>query len=172
MQPAFFTSQQEFREWLEKNYDKEKEIWVGLYKKSSGKKAILYKEAVDEALCFGWIDGLAKAFNKESYIQRFTPRKKTSMWSLINIKRIGELEQLGLLHPFGKKVFEERDTEKTGMYSFEQKEIKFDQESQRLFKENDKAWKNFQTFAPSYQRTTTWWVVSAKKGRNKKKETG
>ncbi|HJR45196.1 MAG TPA: YdeI/OmpD-associated family protein [Actinomycetota bacterium] len=160
--PRFFRTEAAFRKWLEANHGRKDELWVGFYKKASGKGGLTYKQAVDQALCFGWIDGLAKTIDDNAYRQRFTPRRKTSTWSAINIKRVGELKKLGLMHPAGLKAFQERDPRKTSQYSFENAP-EFSAAQKKTFKANRKAWEFFQAQPPGYRRTATWWVVSAKK---------
>lgn len=160
--PRFFRTEAAFRKWLETNHDRKDELWVGFYKKASGKGGLTYKEAVDQALCFGWIDGKVQTVDEDSYRQRFTPRRKTSTWSAININRIGELEKLGLMHPAGLKAFEERDPAKTGQYSFENAP-EFTAAQKKRFRANRAAWEFFQAQPPGYRRTVTWWVTSAKK---------
>jgi len=134
MQPTFFKSQKEFHNWLEKNHDKARELMVGFYKVSTGKQSIRYQEALDEALCFGWIDGIRRSIDDISYSIRFTPRKPKSYWSAVNIKRVGELTKLGLMHPSGLKVFNRRDKEKSERYSNERKTIKLNPEYEKKFK--------------------------------------
>jgi uncharacterized protein YdeI (YjbR/CyaY-like superfamily) len=170
MKIIFFTSQSELYKWLEKNHDKVQELWFGFYKKNSKptrpsgwKTGITYSEVLDEALCFGWIDGIRKSIDEISYTIRFTPRKARSIWSNVNIKRVGELSKLGLMQPSGLKVFNERDEKKSGIYSFEQKNSKLDVAYEKKFRSNKKAWDFFQAQAPYYQRTTIYWVMSAKK---------
>jgi uncharacterized protein YdeI (YjbR/CyaY-like superfamily) len=162
MKPVFFTRQSQFRKWMEKNHNKESELWVGFYKKDSGKDSITWPQSVDEALCFGWIDGIRKSIDSISYMIRFTPRKSTSIWSSINIKRAKELSELGLMDPAGIAVFKNRDEKKSNQYSFEQKSVKLDEEFEKKFRANKKAWNHFQSMAPSYKKTATWWVMSAK----------
>lgn len=123
MDVKFFVSADEFRAWLEANHDKTQEVWVGFYKKASGKQSVTYHEAVDQALCFGWIDGIRKSVDELSYTNRFTPRKRGSNWSSVNIKRVGELTEMGLMHPAGIKAFNERDPRKSEMYSFERENV-------------------------------------------------
>ena len=118
MDPTFFATSEEFRAWLEAHYDKRKELWIGFYKKGSGKPSITYPEAVDEALCFGWIDGIRKSIDADSYTNRFTPRKAQSTWSAVNIERAKELERLGRMHPAGRKAFEARADERSAIYSY------------------------------------------------------
>src|SRR5262249_45275716 len=159
---TFFKSQAEFREWLTRNGSLRQELLLGFYKTSSSKKGITYRQALDEALCFGWIDGGAKSRDDERYTIRFTPRRPKSIWSAINIKCVGELSRMGLMQPAGLKEFETRDR-KAAPYSYENRDRKLDAASLRKFKANLKAWRYFQTQAPWYQRVAASWVVSAKK---------
>lgn len=162
MSLQIFRSRQEFRRWLEKNHDCVPELWLGLYNKRSEKKSITYREAVDEALCFGWIDGVRKSVNPTTYKQRFTPRKKKSYWSAVNSRRFGELKELGQVAAPGIKAFEERKPD-SGKYSFESRPKKLPPSYTKQFKSNPRAWDFFRAQAPSYQRTATFWVVSAKR---------
>ena len=162
MKVIHFKSAAEFRQWLEANHDRVAELWVGFYKKNSGRTGITYGEAVDEALCFGWIDGLKKRVDELSYTHRFSPRKPRSIWSLINIRRAKELKKLGRMTPAGLKAFEARDPERSGMYSFENRPRKLDAAHERIFRADKKAWAFFQAQPPGYQRTACWWVMSAK----------
>ena len=162
MKPIFFARQSLFRKWMEKNHDNTSEQWVGFYKKDSGKDSITWPQAVDEALCFGWIDGIRRSIDSISYMIRFTPRKSTSIWSAVNIKRAKELTELGFMHPAGLQAFNTRDEKKANQYSFEQKSVKLDVNYEKKFRENKKAWEYFQSMAPSYRKTAAWWVMSAK----------
>jgi uncharacterized protein YdeI (YjbR/CyaY-like superfamily) len=163
MEVTFFESPAQFRQWLEEHHDKERELWVGFHKKGSGKPSITWPEAVDQALCFGWIDGIRKSLNTTSYTNRFTPRKRDSTWSAVNIKRVGELTELGLMQPSGLKAFEGRDARKAELYSYERANVKLDETYEQQFRAHELAWHFFQAQAPSYQRTALWWVMSAKK---------
>jgi uncharacterized protein YdeI (YjbR/CyaY-like superfamily) len=164
MRPTFFATPSEFRTWLEKHHDDERELWVGFYKKGSGKPSITWPEAVDEALCFGWIDGIRKSVDDESYKNRFTPRKHRSNWSAINIERAKELIALGRMRPAGLKAFEARTDEKSAVYSYEQRHAaKLERAQEREFRANAKAWGFFQSRPPSYRKAAVYWVVSAKK---------
>ncbi len=156
MEVTFFESPSEFREWLEQNHDSAKELWVGFYKKDSGKAGITWPEAVDQALCFGWIDGIRKRVDETSYTNRFTPRRRGSTWSAVNIKRVSELTELGLMRPAGLEAFEQRDEAKAQLYSYERAESKLDEAHERQFRENERAWAFFSTQAPSYRRTSSW----------------
>jgi uncharacterized protein YdeI (YjbR/CyaY-like superfamily) len=162
MKPVFFETPSKLRAWLEKHHAQEKELWVGFHKKSSGKASLTWTQAVDALLCFGWIDGIRKSIDESSYTIRVTPRKSKSKWSLINVKRVRELQKLGLMHVNGLKGFEERTAE--GTYSYEQRNVaKLGDRFEKQFRANKKAWEFFRTQAPWYQRTATWWVISAKK---------
>ena len=162
MTPRFFATQEEFRKWLEKNHKKESELVVGFYKVNSDKPSMTWSQSVDQALCFGWIDGVRKSIDKNSYQIRFTPRKPTSIWSAINIKKIEELTKQGLMHPAGFSSFEKRKEEKSKIYSYEKEEMKFSQNFEKQFKANKKAWNYFQSLASSYKKISTNWVMSAK----------
>ena len=163
MDLKFFKSSIEFRKWLEKNHTVETDLWVGFYKIDSNIKSITYPEAVDQALCFGWIDGIKKKVDEFSYTHRFTPRKSNSNWSSSNIKRAGELSRLGFMHPAGIKVFNQRDKKKIKQYSYERKIQTLDQSFMHIFKTHVKAWNFFLSQAPSYQKVASFWVMSAKK---------
>jgi uncharacterized protein YdeI (YjbR/CyaY-like superfamily) len=163
VKPRYFKSQAEFRRWLEAHHASERELVVGLYKKASGKGGIGYKEAVDEALCFGWIDGIKKRVDEASYTHRFTPRRPGSIWSAINLKRMKELIALGLVSKAGRETFERRDPKKAGLYSFENRPQTFDAVIARAFKANARAWAFFRAQPPGYQKILTFWIMSAKK---------
>ena len=164
MKPIFFTTPSEFRGWLEDNHDSATELWVGFYKKSSGKRGITWPEAVDEALCFGWIDGVRRGIDEVSYANRFTPRKPRSHWSAVNVGRVEELARMGRMRPEGLAAFERRVPEKTGTYSYEQRDAaELGDEYEKLFRANRKAWDFFQNQSPSYRKAAIWWVVSAKR---------
>jgi uncharacterized protein YdeI (YjbR/CyaY-like superfamily) len=158
----FFKTQKDFHKWLEKNHSKFQELIVGFYKVNSGKPSIRYQEALDEALCFGWIDGIRRNIDEISYSIRFTPRRPKSYWSAVNTKRVAELAKLGLMQPSGLKTFNGRDKKKTERYSNERKNVKLDPEYEKRFKMNKKAWEFFQSKPPSYQKPAVWWIMSAK----------
>jgi uncharacterized protein YdeI (YjbR/CyaY-like superfamily) len=162
-EPVYFKSQSHFRKWLEKNHAKKDELWLGFYKVGSGKKGITPKQALDEALAFGWIDGIRKSIDEESYKNRYTPRRKGSVWSDINTKRVKELQKMGVMHEAGLKAFGQRKEHRAGLYSFEQPGIELPVEYEKKFIKNKKAWKYFNEQPPGYRRTSTWWVISAKK---------
>jgi len=159
---TYFVSSADFRQWFEKNYEQATELWVGFYKKGSGKPSITWPEAVDQALCFGWIDGIRKSVDDSSYTIRFTPRKARSIWSAVNIRKIKELTELGLMKPAGLDIFEKRDEKNANLYSFEQESMNLGEVYEKIFRENEKAWSFFQTQVPSYKKPAIWWVISAK----------
>lgn len=160
--PFFFSSQEEWRTWLDENFDKTEEIWIGFYKSGSGIKGITNKEAVDEALCFGWIDGLVKGRDETTWIKRFTPRKPSSIWSLANTRRVQELTEMGKMHSAGLKAFSLRTQKRSGIYSFESEAKEFSGEFLKIFVSNPEAWQNFSAMPPSYRKTATHWVLTAK----------
>jgi uncharacterized protein YdeI (YjbR/CyaY-like superfamily) len=170
--PTFFATPAEFRAWLDEHHATETELLVGFYKKGSGKPSITWPESVDEALCHGWIDGVRRSLGDEAYTIRFTPRKKRSVWSNVNIRRAGELIAEGRMRPAGLAAFEARTGERSGVYSFEQKDLDrvvFDEAQARQFQADAKAWDFFQAQPPWYRRTATWWVISAKKEETRAK---
>lgn len=162
MEPTFFRSPEEFRAWLEEHHSTEQELLLGFYKKRSGVTGFTQSQAVDEALCFGWIDGHVKALDENRYTARFTPRKPHSIWSAVNIRRAEQLIADGRMEASGLKTFTERDLRQAGRYSFENHPQSLDAADQAQFVANDDAWTFFSAQAPSYQRTAIWWVVSAK----------
>jgi uncharacterized protein YdeI (YjbR/CyaY-like superfamily) len=166
-QPTFFPGPKDFRKWFEKNHDKVKELLVGFYKVTSEKKSITWSESVDEAICFGWIDGVRKSIDPESYCIRFTPRKPTSIWSAINIKKVEELTKKGLMHSSGLAAYSKRQEKKSAIYSYEKPPEKLSPEFLKKLKANKKAWDYFQTMPPSYQRTCVHWVMTAKRESTK-----
>jgi len=163
MKPRYFKSQADFRAWLEKHHATERELWVGFYKKASGKKGLAYLEAVDEALCVGWIDGIKKRVDADSFMHRFTPRTKSSSWSTINTKRVAALTKLGLMAEAGLKVFRERDRKRSGIYLYEQTARDLDPQYERRFKSDTRAWTFFQAQPAGYKRLATMWIMTAKK---------
>jgi len=162
MTPIFFSSPNEFRKWLVKNHKKETEVLVGFFKVHAGKPSMSWSQSVDQALCFGWIDGVRKSIDKDRYQIRFTPRKTTSIWSAVNIRKIEDLINAGLMQPAGLSSFEKRKEHKSRIYSFEIGDVCFSPEFEKIFKANKIAWKYFQALAPSYRKTSTNWVISAK----------
>jgi uncharacterized protein YdeI (YjbR/CyaY-like superfamily) len=163
MTPTFFKTQCDFRKWLEKHHATAQELWVGFYKKGSGLPSITWPESVDEALCFGWIDGIRKSIDDLSYKIRFTPRKPRSTWSAVNTKRAQELVDQGLMTPAGLKAFAARKENKSGIYSYEQRSDKLPEFYEKEFRQNKSAWAFFQSQPPGYRKIACWWVMSAKR---------
>jgi uncharacterized protein YdeI (YjbR/CyaY-like superfamily) len=162
--PIFFKSPQEFYDWLEEHHETEDEVYVGLWKKGTGKPSMTWSEAVDQALCFGWIDGRANRIDDDSWMQRFTPRRPGSNWSKINIEKVAKLKEDGLMRPAGLKAFEARTEARTGVYSFEQREdAKLTEEFEERLRDNPAAREYWETRPPGYRRTATHWVMSAKR---------
>ncbi len=168
--PTFFATPAEFRAWLEAHHDQAPELWVGYYKKGSGLPSITWSESVDQALCFGWIDGVRKGIDDVSYMIRFTPRKPRSVWSAVNIKRVGELAGMGLMRPSGLAAFEQRAPERSGIYAYEQGDaVALDDASEQRFRANAEAWAFFQAQPAWYRKAATWHVVSAKRDETRQK---
>jgi len=163
MKIVFFRSPADFRNWLKKHHASETELWVGFYKKGSGRASITWPESVDEALCVGWIDGIRKSIDDISYKIRFTPRKPGSIWSAVNIRRVGVLVDEGRMQPAGLKAYQARKENKSGIYSYEQRRDQLEEPYASLLRRNKAAWDFFQAQPPSYKKLAGWYVVSAKK---------
>lgn len=163
MKPKFFKSPSDLRKWFEAQHASAPELWVGFYKKGSGKANITWPQSVDEALCFGWIDGIRKSIDESSYKIRFTPRKSRSTWSAVNIKRARELVDQGLMRPAGLKAFAAREENRSGIYSYEQRSPELPEKYADKLKKHQSAWKFFQAQPASYRKAANWYVLSAKK---------
>jgi len=161
--PEFFPEPGDFRRWLEKHHRTRDELWVGYWKKATGKPSMTWPESVDEALCFGWIDGLRKSIDAEAYMIRFTPRRPRSNWSLVNIARVAVLTDEGRMAPAGLDAYEARDPERSGVYSFERDEARFTPEQKRALEANAEAWAFWKAQPPGYRKQATAWVTSAKR---------
>jgi uncharacterized protein YdeI (YjbR/CyaY-like superfamily) len=162
MNPIFFATPTDFRFWLEKNHHLETELLVGFYKTTTDKPSMTWTQSVDQALCFGWIDGVRKSIDHESYCIRFTPRKKSSIWSAVNIKKVEILSEQGLMNQAGLDIFKHRKESKSKIYAFENEEVILSPEFEQIFKDNKIAWDYFQTLAPTYRKPSLNWVMSAK----------
>ena len=162
MNPVFFATPQEFRAWLDKHHQTSTEISVGFYKVKSGKTSMSWSESVDQALCYGWIDGVRHSIDEESYRIRFTPRKKNSIWSAVNIKKVEKLIAQNMIKPAGLTVYNQRSDKNTKGYSASSMPTKLPLEFEKMFKENKKAWEYFKSLAPSYKKASINWVMSAK----------
>lgn len=164
MNPKFFKTQNALRNWFEKNYKKLEEQWIGFYKKGTGRESITWSESVDEALCFGWIDGLRKSIDDESYMIRFTPRKPGSNWSRVNINKVSKLKKQGLMKKEGLEAFSKRQESKSAVYTYEREGVELAPKYLKELKSNKKAWEYFnKNVAPSYKKLTRRWVMSAKR---------
>ena len=158
-----FPSPAAFRAWLEANHDAAPEQWIGFYKKGASKTSMTYAESVDEALCFGWIDGLTRRIDDEVYAIRFTPRRRTSNWSAVNIAKVADLSAAGRMHPAGSRAFEQRDRRKDAVYSYERPELELSPDFVARFKADADAWAFWQSRPPSFKRQASYWVMSAKR---------
>ncbi len=167
MKATFFATQEKFRKWLDKNHNKETELIVGFYKVDSGKPSMTWSESVDQALCFGWIDGIRRTIDRESYSIRFTPRKATSIWSAINIKKIESLTKAGLIKPAGEKAFSLMSEKRTGIYSHEKIPVPLTPVYEKQFRKNKAAWKFFNEQTPSYKKVVIHWIMSAKQEKTR-----
>jgi uncharacterized protein YdeI (YjbR/CyaY-like superfamily) len=165
MKPVFFETREKFRAWLEKHHLKETELIVGFYKVSSGKPSMTWSESVDQALCFGWIDGVRRSIDEESYCIRFTPRRADSVWSAINIDKVEKLTKAGLMMPAGLKVYSLKDNSK--IYSYEKAVVELAPEYEKQFKKDQTAWEFFAKQAPSYRKVIIHWIMSAKQEKTR-----
>lgn len=162
MEPTFFATAGELREWFRSHHGSEPELWIGFHKKRTAKQSITWPESVDEALCFGWIDGIRKGINADSYKIRFTPRRRGSIWSAINIGRVEALTKAKRMQPAGRAAFALRRENKSGIYSYEQRSEQLPEIYASKLHKNKRAWAFFQSQPPSYRKAITWWIVSAR----------
>ena len=162
MKLKYFRTPSDLRLWFEKHHSTARELWVGYYKTNSGKPSITWPESVDEALCYGWIDGIRKRVDDTSYTIRFTPRKSGSVWSAVNIKRVQALVKQGRMQPAGRKAYQVRKEKRSGIYSYEQRSATLVEPYATRLRRNRAAWAFFQAQPASYQKAVNWWVVSAK----------
>ena len=169
MKPRFFATAQQFRDWLEKNHDKESELLVGFYKRGSSFPSMTWPESVDAALSFGWIDGVRKRIDDDSYTIRFSRRRPRSIWSAINIAKAKELIERKLMHPAGLRAFEKRDEKRTAVYSYEREHKRFTPADEKQFRANKAAWEFFNAQPPGYRKIATFYVVSAKREETRAK---
>lgn len=165
----FFRTSADLRRWLEKNHDKARELWIGFYRKDSGKGGITYAEALDEALSYGWIDGIRKKIDDVSFTNRFTPRKKNSIWSNVNIRHIARLTREGRMMPPGLAAYNAKDERRAGVYSFEREKAELEPAMKKRFRKNPKAWKFFDSQPPYYRKLAAWYVISAKRDETREK---
>jgi uncharacterized protein YdeI (YjbR/CyaY-like superfamily) len=159
----FFETRERLRAWFERNHDRATELWIGYYKVGTGRKGVTYDEAVEEALCFGWIDGLVRSLDAVSYTNRYTPRRRGSPWSRLNVAKVGALRRSGRMHEAGIRAFRARVDARPAGYSFEEPPRDFSPPLRRKFESNVPAWKFFERQPPSYRRTAAFWVMSARR---------
>ena len=158
----FFATSDDWRRWLAEHYAERQQVWVGIYKKASGRPSLDWPQSVDQALCFGWIDGLRKRVDDDRCVIRFTPRTPDSTWSAVNRKRVPELEAMGLMQPAGRAAFARRREQRSGIYSYEQRPADLPEAYGARLRADERAWAFWQAQPPGYRKTATWWVVSAK----------
>jgi uncharacterized protein YdeI (YjbR/CyaY-like superfamily) len=171
-EPRFFARPEDFRAWLERHHEDAKELLVGFHRRDSGKPSLTWPESVDEALCFGWIDGVRKSLDQTSYTIRFSPRQASSTWSAKNTRRMSELIAAGRVRPAGIAAFERRDAARSG-YSYEQRRgAALDEADERRFRADARAWAWFESQPPGYRRTAIWWVISAKREETRDRRLG
>jgi uncharacterized protein YdeI (YjbR/CyaY-like superfamily) len=159
----FFKTPTEFRLWLQTHHTNSDELWVGFHKKASGKPSLTWPESVDEALCFGWIDGLRKSIDASSYRIRFSPRRPGSIWSGVNIRRAKALIKAGRMTRAGLAAFKQRDEARSVVYSYERSQAELGEQYTRKLRANSRAWRYFQAQPPGYRKTAAWWIISAKR---------
>src|SRR5215217_1242660 len=162
VKPTFFPTEPDFRRWLQSNHETAPELLVGFWKKGSGKASIDWPQARDQALCFGWIDGIRKSLGDEAYTIRFTPRRKGSIWSKVNVERFDALKAAGLMTPAGEHAYE-RDKHRTGVYGYKKPLASLDPHEEKLFRKNKAAWADWEKRPPGYRKTVLHWVTSAKR---------
>jgi uncharacterized protein YdeI (YjbR/CyaY-like superfamily) len=167
-EPVFFPTEAEFRTWLDANHEIAPELLVGFWKKGSGKASIDWPQARDQALCFGWIDGVRKSLGDEAYTIRFTPRRKGSIWSKVNVQRFNALKAAGLMTSAGERAYEENKA-KSGLYAYERELATLDPAEERLFRKNKSAWSDWEKRPPGYRKVVLHWVTSAKKPETRAK---
>ena len=167
-EPTFFPTEVEFRGWLDENHKTAPELLVGLWKKGSGKASIDWPQARDQALCFGWIDGVRKSLGEDAYTIRFTPRRKGSIWSKVNVERFEALKAAGLMTAAGESAYE-RDKHRSGLYSYEKPVAELTSAEEVLFRKNKQAWTDWEKRPAGYRRSALGWVTAAKKPETRAK---
>ena len=168
-EPVFFPSAEAFREWLEAHHGTERELLVGFHKKATGRPTMTWSESVDEALCFGWIDGVRRSVDEERYTIRFTPRQPKSIWSRVNMAKVETLIAEGRMRAAGMAAWERRTEERSGIYSFERDAMSFDADLERRFRKHAKAWRFFAAQPPGYRKQMTARVMSAKRAETRER---
>jgi uncharacterized protein YdeI (YjbR/CyaY-like superfamily) len=166
---VFFETPGQLRAWFEGNHETAAELWLGYHRKRTGRPSVTWQEVVDQELCFGWIDSVRYSLGDDSSAQRITPRRKGSIWSAVNIRRFGQLDRMGLVHPSGRAAFEKRDEARSAIYAYENRSRGFDAATEAAFRKHKAAWTFFEGQAPSYRRTAAYWVMSAKRGETRER---
>jgi uncharacterized protein YdeI (YjbR/CyaY-like superfamily) len=169
LEPTFFATPADFRRWLKQHHRTAPELWVGFHKRHSGRPSITWPESVDEALCFGWIDGIRKSLDADRYVIRFTPRRKRSIWSTVNTRKVEALIRERRMQPAGMAAWDARHPERSGVYSFEREAAALGAAELKQFKVNKPAWKFWESQPPGYRKTATHWVVNAKREETRAK---
>jgi uncharacterized protein YdeI (YjbR/CyaY-like superfamily) len=169
VKPVYFESPAAFRKWLTAHHATEKELLVGFHRKGSGTPSITWPESVDQALCFGWIDGVRKRVDETRYTIRFTPRRKRSIWSAINIARVGVLKAEGLMHEAGLAAFAARDDARSAIYAYENRPKTLAPVYEKELRRDKVAWAFFAAQPPGYRKLAAWWIMSAKKEETRQK---
>lgn len=169
MEPLFFESPQHWRGWLQRNHETARELLVGFHRVGTGRPSLTWSQSVDQALCFGWIDGVRRRVDDERYTIRFTPRRRGSHWSRVNVDKVAVLTAAGLMHPAGLAAFAGRSEERTAQAAFEQAVVELDDDSQARFEADAAAWGWFSAAAPSYRKVALHWVVSAKREQTRQR---
>jgi uncharacterized protein YdeI (YjbR/CyaY-like superfamily) len=167
-EPTFFETEADFRAWLEANHESAPELLVGFWKKATAKRSIDWAQARDQALCFGWIDGHRRSLGDEAHTIRFTPRRKGSIWSRVNVERFEALKTAGLMTPAGERAYEE-NKHKSGLYAYENEQKELADEEERLFRENAAAWSDWEKRPASYRRSALHWITTAKRPETRAK---
>ncbi|HEV8407829.1 MAG TPA: YdeI/OmpD-associated family protein [Sphingomicrobium sp.] len=170
-EPSFFASETEFRRWLETHHETAAELLVGFWKKSTGRASIDWPEARDQALCFGWIDGLRKSLGDDAYTIRFTPRRRGSIWSKVNVERFEALKSVGQMTAVGEGAYE-RDKHRSGVYSYEKPAAALAPDEEMLFRKNEAAWSDWERRPPGYRKTVLGWITGAKRPETRAKRLG
>src|SRR3954469_7103606 len=168
MEPTYFPNETDFRNWLEANHDTAPELLVGFWKKGSGKPSVDWPQARDQALCFGWIDGIRKSLGEEAYTIRFTPRRKGSIWSKVNVARYEALTAAGQMTPAGVRAYEE-NKHKSGLYSYENEQKQLMPAEEKQFRKDKRAWADWEKRPPGYRKVVLHWVTSAKRPETRAK---
>jgi len=170
-EPSFFATEAEFRRWLEAHHETALELLVGFWKKSTGRASIDWPQARDQALCFGWIDGLRKSLGDDAYTIRFTPRRRGSIWSKVNVERFEALKSAGLMTALGENAYE-RDKHRSGIYSYEKPAAALTREEEMQFRRNEAAWSDWERRPPGYRKTVLGWIAGAKRPETRAKRLG